>query len=243
MATVANSSYSALRLSVRFTSKMLSCSAGYSYGKALDDASAGYNDIPLDPLNIKPKRALSVFDVTHNLVFQGSMLLPVAPISHISRAITKGWSLGGIARMTGGLPVTITENDDRSLLGLAGSGIGGEAIDEPQLAPGTLNITNPRSGAAYFNTSRFSAEPLGQLGNSSRRFFHGPGIANVDTILSKEFPLRDARLQIRSEWFNVFNHTQFDNPDGNFSDGPGNFGFIRAARDPRIGQLAVRVEF
>ena len=43
---------------------------------------------------------------------------------------------------------------------------------------------------------------------------------------------------LRAEFFNIFNHTQFHNPSGDFSDSQ--FGFVTNARDPRIGQLSLK---
>jgi hypothetical protein len=52
----------------------------------------------------------------------------------------------------------------------------------------------------------------------------------------------DMKLQFRAEAFNVFNHAQFFNPDGNFND-IGSFGFVSGARDPRIMQVALKLLF
>jgi hypothetical protein len=48
-------------------------------------------------------------------------------------------------------------------------------------------------------------------------------------------------VEFRAEFFNVFNHAQFGNPDGNQSDT--SFGQVSSARDPRIGQVALRLTF
>jgi hypothetical protein len=45
-------------------------------------------------------------------------------------------------------------------------------------------------------------------------------------------------LELRAEFFNIFNHTQFNNPTGNFSSS--NFGVVTSARDPRIGQFSMK---
>ncbi len=94
----------------------------------------------------------------------------------------------------------------------------------------------------YFNTSLFSQEPLGQLGTANRRFFHGPGINNWDLGLFKELKLTESKsLEIRAEFFSVFNHAQFGNPDGNFIDST--FGFVTGAGGERIGQVAMKLFF
>ena len=121
----------------------------------------------------------------------------------------------GITRYTTGLPVTINEQDDNSLLGTFCTGPTCSVVDTPNYTPGPLHFTNPRSGNPYFNTSLFSLEALGQLGNSNRRFFYGPGIANWDLGLMKNVQLTEAKqLAFRAEFYNIFNHAQFDSPQG-----------------------------
>jgi hypothetical protein len=97
----------------------------------------------------------------------------------------------------------------------------------------------------YFNTNVFSQEELGRFGNSQRRFFYGPGLNNTDLALLKTFKLKeDVNLQFRAEAFNVFNHTQFQGPSGNFNNtGQGGFGYVTSANDPRIMQIALKLYF
>jgi hypothetical protein len=84
--------------------------------------------------------------------------------------------------------------------------------------------------------------PVGSFGNVGKGAFRGPGKFNVDTGLIKNFyPFRsreDIRFQLRGEFFNVLNHTQFNDPDVTRNDG--NFGGIYGAADPRIIQLALK---
>ena len=119
------------------------------------------------------------------------------------------------------------------------------ASNEPERAPGKiLSNTNPRNGQEYFNTSLFSAELLGFVGDSGRNFFHGPGINNFDLALLKNFNITESKiLEYRCEFFNAFNHAQFNNPNGNFTAGPGAFGYVTSARDPRIVQMALKFIF
>jgi hypothetical protein len=48
-------------------------------------------------------------------------------------------------------------------------------------------------------------------------------------------------MEFRAEFFNVFNHAQFTNPNGDIN--ASNFGQITNARDPRIGQMALKFSF
>ena len=75
--------------------------------------------------------------------------------------------------------------------------------------------------------------------DSSRRFFHGPGFNNWDFGLHKNTRITErTTLQFRAEFFNIFNHAQFNNPNGNFTSSQ--FGVVTSAKDPRIGQLSMK---
>ena len=92
----------------------------------------------------------------------------------------------------------------------------------------------------YFSPESFVSGPLGRFGNSNRRFFHGPGIINSDIALHKVTRITEnTALEIRAEFFNIFNHANFTSPNGNFSSS--RFGTVSSARDPRIGQLGIKL--
>jgi hypothetical protein len=80
------------------------------------------------------------------------------------------------------------------------------------------------------------------LGNSRRRFFHGPGLNNFDMALLKNIKFTESKaLELRFEAFNVFNHAQFGNPDGEINSSQ--FGIVTFARDPRIMQVGAKFLF
>jgi hypothetical protein len=236
--TMGNSNYNALQATVRFTSGRGEFLAGYTYSKAMDNAS-GLGD-QVYPFDYKLTKALSAFDLTNNFVVSYSYMLPFDRLTTKSR-LASGWKLSGITRFATGFPVTLSEQDDNSLLGTGTSGIGGD-VDVPNFTGGSLNHTNPRSGLPYFNTALFSTEALGQFGDANRRFFHGPGLNNFDMALVKDLRLTETKsFEFRAEWFNIFNHAQFQSPNGNINSAA--FGLVTGANQPRIGQLAVKFFF
>lgn len=245
-ATLANSNYNALEVSARHTTHRAAILMSYTFSKAMDNASSwgpGISDAgeQINPVNFKVSKALSAFDVTHNFVISYSYELPFDQLFSANR-LTKGWIITGITRYTTGLPVTINEQDDNSLLGTFCTGPTCSVVDTPNFTPGPLNFSDPRSGNSYFNTSLFTSEALGQLGNSNRRFFHGPGTANWDFGFLKDLPVTESKtLEFRAEFFNIFNHAQFDLPEGDIINS--SFGFVNSARDPRIGQVAIKFLF
>jgi hypothetical protein len=250
--TAANSDYNALEATLRHTSGRMEILAGYTYSKSLDNSSSwGYNGSPtggdmLNFLNPEISRALSSYDMTHNFVASYSYQVPFEKLWRPNR-LTNGWIVTGITHFTTGLPVTLQEYDDHSLLGtLHAGGVG--ILDVPNYTSGSLNFTNPRLADQatdtdpYFNTSLFSKEALGQLGDANRRFFHGPGLNNWDLSLHKDLRITESmKLEFRGEFFNIFNHAQFGIPTGKIVNS--SFGFVTSARDPRIGQVAMKFIF
>ncbi len=227
--TMGGSSYNALEGSLQYTSGRTSILVAYTYSKAMDDSSAVTEQVqPFDP---GLEWALSAFNVTQDFVVSYSYELPFDKLSSRPNRLTKGWVLSGITRFSTGFPVTIAENDDRSLIGNTSVGPTGSA-DEPNYTPGKLlSQTNPRKDGTYFNTALFSFENIGQFGNAKRRFFSGPGINNWDMALAKDVLITGSKsLEFRVEFFNIFNHAQFDTPDGLINSST--FGVVTSARDP-----------
>jgi hypothetical protein len=238
--TMGNSSYNALEASLKHQSGRMTFLASYTYSKALDEGSSEVDQV--NPFNYRLSKGLSAYDMTHNFVFSYRSELPFDKLFGTNRA-TRGWILSGITRFTTGLPVTVQDTSDIALIGNNNVGNTGSTTDEPNIAPGKiLANTNPRSGLPYFNISLFSQEALGQVGNANRRFFHGPGINNFDMALLKDLHLTESKsLEFRAEFFNIFNHANFNNPEGEFLDST--FGLVTSAQSPRIGQLAVKFIF
>lgn len=235
------SNYNSLQVEVRHRSGPAQILLGYTYSKSIDDSS-GYGE-QINPVNSRLTRGLSAFDQTHNFVVSYNYLLPFDKLGG-PKEITNGWALSGITRFATGSPITLIEGDDHSLLGTSFTGPQPLAVDTPNFSGGSLGIMNPRNspGHAYFNTLLFSPSAIGEEGNSKRRFFHGPGINNWDMALVKDTKLvREMNLQFRAEWFNVFNHAQFQTPGGNINSGT--FGLVTSANAPRIGQLALKLLF
>jgi len=238
VSTVSNSRYNSLQVSVSHNTGSLSFLAAYTFSKCMDNASSLQESInPFDP---RLSEALCNFDVMHNFVFSYTWLMPFDKLvsSGWARKIAGGWSLSGVTNFATGLPISLTEDDDNSLIGANAS-----PADVPNFTPGKVLVdTNPRDGRPYFNTTLFSNEKLGQFGDSRRRFFHGPGLNNFNMALLKTTKITEAKeLQLRFEAFNVFNHAQFNTPAGEINSSQ--FGLVTSARDPRILQVGAKFLF
>jgi hypothetical protein len=242
--TIANSSYNALEASVNHRSHGLEFLASYTWSKSLDQ-SAGLPE-PVNPIDPSLSRGLSAFDMRHNLVGSFHYQLPALHSWSPLEALASGWSIAGIARFTSGLPVTLMNNNDTSLLGTIPNGINNNGVDTAQWSGASLHLqTNPRKGVPIFDASQLTLPALGTMGNARRRFFSGPGIENFDATLSRSFLVTDSRaLEFRAEAFNLFNHAQFFGAsavEGNISSG--SFGQAVSAMPPRLMQVALRYRF
>ena len=238
-ANIANSNYNAGEITVEHKASDLTLLAAYTYAKGIDNSS-GFGQW-VNFADFRRTRSLSAYDITHNFVVSYIWALPFDRLlGRMPKRLTQGWTFNGITRFTGGLPVPLSEGDDQSLTGSPNT-------DVPELI-GKVTTRNPRIGTAdcpitnhaacFFNPGAFTIGPLGQFGNSPRQFFHGPGISNTDFGLSKRTSITESTgLEIRAEFFNIFNHTQFNNPVGDIN---GNFGYVTSAREPRIGQLSAK---
>jgi len=243
-ATIGNSSYNSLQVTVRHSSGPFELLAAYTYSKSLDQASNLGEQV--NPLNPSLSRALSAFDLRHNFVVSYSYQLPIERLFRASNRATLGWEFAGITHFASGLPVTLINYGDNSLLGAEPNGINNYGVDEPDVAAGPLRLNhNPRNGQPYFNSAMFSENALGTPGNASRRFFSGPGMENFDMALLKNLRLTEFKsLQFRIEAFNVFNHAQFFGPqsvDGNISSST--FGQVVSAAAPRLLQAGAKFVF
>jgi hypothetical protein len=235
----ANSNYNSLQATVEHKAGNMTFLLAYTFSKALDDAST-FGDY-MNFSNFRLSRGLSSFDVTNNFVGSYSYNLPFdRAFSKAPKRLTQGWTVNGITRLSSGFPVGIRQgNGDISLTG--------SSSDEPnRIGPVvTQNPRNPGPNGAntYFLPDAFALNTtLGTFGTSSQRFFHGPGIVNTDFGMEKRIPITESiGIQIRAEFFNIFNHTQFGGPNGNASSS--RFGLVSSARDPRIGQVSAKFYF
>jgi len=239
-----NSAYNSLQVSLKHSGGGLTIMGSYTYGKSLDQASNLGEQV--DPYNYGLTRAPSSFDIRQDFVTSYRYDLPFDKLFHHSNKATTGWALSGITRFSSGLPVTLVNPNDTSLIGSYNNGVNGVGFAGLDVAPGPLQINgNPRNGQPYFNTALLSVPALGSPGTASRRLFYGPGMDNWDIALLKETHFSESKvLEFRMETFNTFNRAQFfgaNSVDGNINDST--FGQVTNAMPPRLMQVALKFHF
>src|SRR5437588_1069593 len=241
--TTANSLCHAGEITVERKANDITFLAAYTFSKALDDSSA-FGDL-VNFANPKLSRGLSSTDVTHNFVASYVWSMPFdRAFKGAPKRLTQGWQVQGITRFSTGFPILMNEpKDDVSL-------VGSPTTDMPDRV-GPVVIVNPRKSnpncptsdgtGCYFLPSAFASNTTpGTFGTANRRFFHGPGFNNTDFGILKRTVIREQMaVDLRIEFFNIFNHAQFMNPGGNIND-TGTFGIVTNAQPPRIGQLSAK---
>lgn len=237
-----NSNYNSLQASVnkRFSRGVL-FSLAYTYSKALDfysDTSEG--NVIQNSDDVRSERGPAAFDRTQILAgsFVWEMPFFTKAGNALLRHVAGGWQAGAMWRLTSGAPFTVVSGRDNSLTGIG--------FDRPDvLRDPELSTDRPRSDliARYFDTTAFVANASGRFGNAGRGILRGPGSANVDFDLMKNFRLREGlRLQFRSEFFNLFNRVNLGTPGASLA-APANLGRILSAGDPRLVQFALKLMF
>ena len=254
--TIASSSYNSLQASLdkRFAHG-LQFSAAYTFSKSLDEASS-FEGI-LNPLPGAHNRSLSLFDARNRFVISYYWDLPARKYSGFTGKVLDGWAFSGITTYQTGFPIRITSSADNELMNSFDFELPGEP---DQLAPFTHQSPQKNSNY-YFNPQLFTenaTDPacggnlysgcydpslLGRVGSAPRTICCGPGISDTDLVVIKNIPLTErTHFEFRAEVFNVFNHTQFYNPDGNSTDGS-QFGQVTQVKDPRLMQFAMKFYF
>ncbi|MFN7997027.1 MAG: TonB-dependent receptor [Bryobacteraceae bacterium] len=249
----ANSSYNALQ--VKFEKRFshgLQFLVTYVWSKSIDDASSTSGNVTWlggtthlqDPNNRKLERGLSTFDIPSVLQFSYTYELPIGRgkaignnMHPVLNAVIGGWQTNGIWRFTDGRPI---------ILGLSGGqSLPTYGAQQPDIS-GELRCASSDKLNQYFaNPDVLSVPAPFTLGTAPRTISscRQPGQYNVDLSLFKDFSfarLREgARLQVRLETYNAFNHPQFAGPDATFNGG--SFGVITStANSPREAQVALK---
>lgn len=239
------STYHALqsRLELRFT-RGTSFLASYTFGKSIDDVSGigtGADDRAQDSYNLQAQRAVSNFDIKHRFVFSAIYALPFGRNrrfindDNILTALLSDFQINLITTAQSGQPFTVTIGSFDSITGISNRRpniIGNPYADIP-------------TGLA-FNPSAFALPASGTLGNVGRNTLRGDDYFNTDFGILRTIrftPFGEAgNVQLRAEFFNIFNHPNFNFPISTFTSSA--FGrYVSNATAPRVIQFAVKVGY
>jgi hypothetical protein len=218
------SNYNALQL--RLQKRMsygLSFQVNYAWSKSLDTGTGGGHgsgvDIYQNAYSPAANYGLSDFNAANTLVGQIVYELPFGrgrqfalhgPLDQVAG----GWRLSSLFQWHGGVPFTpviqssVADGIDPGLAPSlsAGSTLYPEQLSDPHVSNPTIH--------GWFNPAAFANPAPGTFGNTRRNTLIGPGFADVDISIAKEFPLHEAmKLEFRADAYNAFNHINYANPD------------------------------
>jgi hypothetical protein len=218
--STARSRYNALQTSLRIREwRGVTSTINYTLATSMDTASDGQDYVPNaaqpdDSRNPEAEWAPSNFDARHRFTWVFTWdITPSA--AGTGRALKSGWSINGVVTLASGQPINVNYLFEEDFNG------SGEFFGRPDL------VGDPFRDAGgpdrFLNLSAFAAPcaPDGaggcnggqHFGNLKRNAFYGPSFHNADLSLVKTTPMGGrAKLQVRLDVFNVFNHPSFANP-------------------------------
>ena len=260
------SNYNALQVKVEHRANSLLLLNSFTYSKAIDNSSQvlevsnGGSPNPqnvLDPRNDKgPSSFDQRFNNTTSLVWdvpfgKGRWLGGAMP--GVLDAIIGGWAISSTVWLQSGQPLNVFYADfDQRLSDNQPDFLGGVRL-RPNVAGGSIRSTEAQRNALglkefeyYFDRTRLSVPTADQpFGNLGRNAVYGFPFYQVDFGLQKNFPLRalneEARIEFRTEFFNLFNRTNFSAPTVDVRSAA--FGRVTSTFDPRIVQFALKLHF
>jgi len=234
--------------------------ATYTVSKLIDDTNSEINWLEASPVswndsnanNLRSQRSLDAFDVPQRLVLGAVLDLPfghgkkyASNVNGVADKLVSGWGIDTIITFQRGFPIIIGGCPGPQ----SNSGIPNAGCDRPDRTA----LSHQTSGSVgqrlteWFDTSVFTKPTDFGYGNDSRTEpnIRTDGVKNFDFAFFKDTKFGpDQRLgaQFRAEFFNGFNHPQFNPPDSGFGDA--NFGHVTSQYNlPRLIQFALRFTF
>jgi hypothetical protein len=222
-----NSNYEALQVSLRRrVSKGVTLDANYTYSHETDDAVNILTGAYQNSHNPNLDYASGDIDVRNNFTLGAVWDIPVA--SSLPRRLAEGWQISSLVQARGGLPYTIAVAPP--FLGI--DQIRPNLTGQPVTLPGSNTPGNPAH--RQINPAAFAPPPSGQYGDVGRNTGRGPGFTQWDASFAKTTSINERlSVQFRGELFNILNHPNFANPDGNLTDS--NFGISTSTIGNHVG--------
>lgn len=233
-----NTFYNALRAKAehRFSNHFTLLSV-YTWSHCLQDAEplgnrlSGNNES--NPYNKLADFGPCDYDLRHN--WTNSVVLEGPKFANrLANATAGQWQLAFLANIHSGFPFNPTTGTDQSL-----SGVG---LDRPDAVPLANPYIRNKKTLLWVNPAAFTPNAPGTFGTARANSLNQPAYIDFDTTLMKGFRVTEnQRFDLRFEFFNVFNHTNFMAPVSTRSSA--SFGVIQSSNPARIIQLAGKYSF
>jgi Carboxypeptidase regulatory-like domain/TonB dependent receptor len=238
-----NAGYNALQAELKKSlSSGLYFVASYTWSKSLDMESDPYGGSGVQNFyDLKADRGPSDFNLSQLFVFSGVYALPLgrgtpflSSPNRFTRGLLGNWNVGTIISLHSGEALECSAGGDIANVG--GGSQRCDRIGNPYAGPGFH-----KSYASWLNPASFTTIPY-TFGTEGRNDLVGPSYNDVDFSAFKNFPVTErAKLQFRAEFFNLFNHTNFQNPTNNIQSSA--FGGIFSSYFAREIQVAAKLTF
>jgi hypothetical protein len=247
------SNYNALQLRLqKRTSYGLDFVFNYAWAKTMDSGTGSGNDTGVDlwqnAFNVAQNYGLSKLDVRNTINGSATYELPFGvgksfALHGITDAFLGGWRMTGVFQIHSGIPYTPTTSDNGQ--DLSGSAANQCSCGFQWLPNQVVSASVPnRSINEWFNPAAFATPAPGTFGTIRRDSLIGPNWRDLDLSLGKSFRLIEgARLEIRADSVNAFNHPNFSQPDAATGTGVAGGGVITSANGAREIQLGGRITF
>jgi hypothetical protein len=247
----ANSNYHALQTLFRTRVRALDAQFAYTWSKSLSDtdltnsgnaSQAGTLSDPFDP-----HHDYGPTQINRPHVFVGNIVYNVptfAGHNAFTRYALGGWELASILSYASGPNLTIYSGT--TVTGAPGgfAGLGtGQNSNRPNVVPGTSCYASGGTKNQWLNPEHWTMDgyQLGTLGNDSVGSCSGPGIANTDFSVYKNFKVTErVNLQFRLELYNLFNKAQFRTDQGLFNSSIASGAFACASTNVSNVNFAAR---
>ena len=239
-----NSSYDSLQAGLRTENRHgITLQVAYTYSHEIDEVSGDLSSLS-NPFNPAYDRGSGTLDRRHILNVSYIYAFPffVHSSNIAARTVLGGWEFSGVTTAESGTPQPITYTGPDTL------GLGGGTTNRPNLV---AKVSYPKKRTEWFSTSSFANPTAPWNGGTNQGFGTAgkdavvlPGLFNSDWSLFKTIPFtagEGPNLELRFEYYNVFNHTQFQAVDANSADA--NFGQATSAYDARTLQLGAKFHF
>jgi outer membrane receptor protein involved in Fe transport len=258
--STSNSSYNSLQISMtkRF-SRGLQFLSAYTLGKSNDFYSGGtINElfaIAGDQSDWRTNYGPSDFDRRHRFVTSFVYDLPkLESDSKAARAFLNNWQVNGILTLQTGTPFSIVDAPNNNIIQRANfsaaSGTiltsgGTESRLNQFFNPSAFVLSRPILAGGNLGTpNNPTFDPNNPFGNTPRNFLTGPGQKNLDLSVVKFIPIKEGvKGELRAEFFNLFNWTNFANPNSNIAVLPTFSRITATSSGPRVIQFAFKVNF
>ena len=245
----ASSNYHALQITAKKRIASGTLQAAYTKSKTLsngvDSSTRFYTTMGLAPWwDWRRAWGPSDFDRPQRLSVIFSQDLPKHFKSGLPKYVLNNWVINGMFVVQSGTPLSVTNSTSGQGLGGADSSPTASLFSNVVAGASLINPgANDSKVNNYINKAAWFKAPTGTVGSSGRNMFRGPGQANLDFSVFREFPIRErANLEFRSEFFNISNHPNFGNP--NTSMDSASFGQISTTlTNARIIQFAMKMMF